>query len=309
MFRLPYVDHPIFHVERRRIRGARTHTQLRASIWTMFLSIFTLIMLFWLVYVMWRSNEMGFGPSYNYSYMFLYRARELIDLLAGMAIIATLGADGLLVAFNLNGISREKNLQRWDLLCLSSNADDITTAKYTAGLLRGRRIMTVLLAMRVAVLCLYAIYAFILEPIVHQAGFALTNPRMDPREVVIMVVFIVILTAFTLFEPFWRLRTMTAIGLALSAAINRLGMAALASIFAVMGFWLAQGGVMIGIVWFVAQIVNRLSRGYAETWLFFDSAVYFILIIMTILLVVAGEYVLYWGVQRFALWRVRQSIR
>jgi hypothetical protein len=180
----------------------------------------------------------------------------------GIAFVVSIGADVLLdmvcLAATVNAISGEITGGRWDLLRLSSlRSFEIIDAQHGLGQLRAWRFMAVIVGARVAVVLIAGLQAFALPMLLYNdtsvsglfGYFGLIGWLVILTFGVFFLVYIV--------EPFWRMRAMTALGLAISARVASLTSGLLAGFGAIVGVWVVQAiimGVVLGVCVFVLSL-------------------------------------------------------
>jgi hypothetical protein len=188
-----------------------------------------------------------------------YRMMAASSSFWGIAFVLSIGADVLLdmvcMAATVSAISGEITSRRWDLLRLSSlPASAVVTAQFGLGQLRAWRFMAVIIGARMAVILIAGLQSFALPMLLYNdtsisglfRSFGLFGWMFMLTFGVFFLVYII--------EPLWRMRAMTALGLAISARIASLTGGLLAGFGAIVAVWVVQAIIMsiiLGITFFV----------------------------------------------------------
>jgi hypothetical protein len=175
----------------------------------------------------------------------------------GWLVIALLPAGFILdfvsVQAALRSISGEVTAGRWDLLCLTAlNIRGITHAKHAVAQLQTWRAMLLLAGARFAVIWL-SLLAYYLLPVILTADFSIIADVLRrivdyPIEIAAAVLLLGGLSAIYIIEPYWRMRTMTALGMTVSVYVRHVPLAGLVAIGLIGLVWLAQLVVLVSLL-------------------------------------------------------------
>lgn len=142
----------------------------------------------------------------------------------------------------LPAISGEVRARRWELLRLTPLRESgIVSAKHAAAQLRVWRALALVVGLRAATAALFLINVFGLSSVVAGAPPALRDElAAAPLTIGAAAAF----GAVYLFEPLWRVRTMTALGMVISAHVLESALSTLAAGGALLLVWLAQALIL-----------------------------------------------------------------
>jgi hypothetical protein len=237
-----YQDNPLFRLEMRRVRwanstGAVRRAGIRIGFW-----IVNLLILLWLLQL-FIGRDRYFEAS---------SASLQLLLLAGLLLDAALDCVGM--AFAVNSIGGEIAAGRWDLLHLTAlEPDDIVEAKHTAAHIRASRAAAVVTSVRLAgVILLVLFYALVAR----RFGFYTSSPQY----ILLLMLSISIAAVVYIFEPTWRVRAVTALGVAVSTRVQNGTSVVLAGLGAVLAVWVSQALIGAALITFLS--VSRYDRFY-----------------------------------------------
>ncbi|MBZ0277247.1 MAG: hypothetical protein K8I60_13955 [Anaerolineae bacterium] len=190
-----------------------------------------------------------------YSYERMNRSSTAIGLL----FFTSVGLDALLdfatMIVTANAISGELTAGRWDLLRLTLlPAAVIVRVQHISGQLRAWRVAMAVAGARIAVILLTLFHIYL------NWSFTGTPPwgYMKFSELMLLIVLLGVFCVIYLLEPFWRLRTLAALGILLSgyflASLSNVLMRPLV----VLAVWVSQGMIVFGLGWVVFQIGNQV---------------------------------------------------
>ena len=185
-------------------------------------------------------------------------AGDFIVLLFAISLIASLPFDFTSVSTSIGSINSEISAGRWDLLRLTSlRAQQIIAAKHGAAQLRAWRWMIRIIALRIAV-ALMIFYALVYVVASDDLSYyAFPSQNLFIQDVLISVIVILGLLIYIL-EPFWRMRAVTALGVAISARWQH-SMSALAAVGAIFALWLVQGFIILALGLGISLLIFPLS--------------------------------------------------
>lgn len=230
-------DHPVLAREARRIPWLNGRTLLNASLRSIMVTVVVSIVLFcgWMLI---QRLQPGF---YLYPRWFYNAVQGAMVLLALASVIATLPLDYVSMTTALNSINGEMQAGTWDLLRLTSVREgELVLAKHAGAQLRAWRVTMRVVGLRAAAGVLGLLTVFLERDLRGVFGY---SPRGLGDELLYILFSIVpILALFMIFilEPIWRMRAVTALGLAVSARSSDGSGSALLAVGTLMAFWLAQ---------------------------------------------------------------------
>jgi hypothetical protein len=238
----PVFDYELRHLHGRRLRELRNHS---VKVMTGLLAV---ALVFWLAF----DKLQGRGPvgmsstAYNITFMAIATSIVLTFIADFSYVLSTIGA---VRPYFMSG--------NWSLLRLTTlNESDILKAKFAAVQIRNWRLVEFECAVRL----LAAVFLLVgfLEQIL-RAPESMADPVNLSMAGIIFVIFGV---AYVL-EPLWRMRALTAIGLAVSAQIHDATFAVLSGIGSLLAVRLSQVGAVIftgcGLLQFLDMLTVQLN--------------------------------------------------
>lgn len=276
---------PLFALETRRIRWGCSAKAITDY------SLFIVGVTCGLVVLVWLLIRLGERyPS---------RVNDFSILLVAISLFASLLLDYRCISTALGSINGEVAAQRWDLLCLTVlEHRQIVAAKYGAAQVRVWRVMTMIVALRLAVVLTLGLSVFLAV----MTGYE-WSARTSGEVVSTLLgqLILVVVALIYVAEPFWRMRMVTALGLAISARAQRHSSSVLVGVGALAAFWLAQGIILAALALGVSVVILPLALvEYAVNGLIFCSPAIFLIILFV------AFYGLYTSVQA---WSLRRAVR
>ncbi|RMF82325.1 MAG: hypothetical protein D6737_02260 [Chloroflexi bacterium] len=235
----------------------------------------------------------------------VFDLQDGIELATGVLVVTFAGGilmnlflDFGCLLFAINSINGEHISGRWDLLCLSLlTEDDIIQAKYALAQVRAWRVMVFIRAMRIVSFIVFLLLLFVV-PFIEGDGDDLWVSIADffvesPYEAFISLAILMTFWGYYLIDPVWRLRALTAVGIAVSARTRRIVFAILLAFAAMLAVWFLQA-VLTGLFFWIVSLMFRDSGGGdaaagLTVWLFFQSVF------------IVGTYLFYSSVRDFSL--------
>jgi hypothetical protein len=224
-------------------------------------------------------------------------------LLIAATLLASLLLDYRCMTTAVGSINGEVAARRWDLLRLTSleNAQ-IVAAKYGVAQVRVWRLMALIIGGRIAVALTVGLTEAVLMMTSTEA------PARSSGEIVSVLlgqlVVVVVMTIYVI-EPFWRMRTVTALGMAISTRAQQHALSVLVAIGALAALWLAQGVILAAMALGVSVIFVPLALvEYSINGLIFCSPLVFLILL---LVTFYGFYALVqaWGLRYAERWAAR----
>lgn len=276
---------PLFALETRRIRWGENAQTMTDSSLLLVGAVCITVILAWLL--------IRLGERYP------SRVNDFSILLVAISLIASLLLDYRCLSTVLGSINGEVAAGRWDLLRMTAlEHRQIVAAKYGVAQVRVWRLMTVIVALRVAV-SLTAGMSFLLDLLQDTAWSGRTSGEII--SVLFGQLMLVVVAVIYVIEPFWRMRMVTALGMAISARARQHVSSLLAGIGALAALWLAQGIIVAAMALGVSVIIVPLGLvEYSVNGLIFCAPTVFLVVL------VATFYGFYSSVQA---WSLRYAVR
>jgi hypothetical protein len=234
----PFYHHsgnPLFDVEARRAAWHDAQTLVRRTVvWVvgMCAAGFALFMVMWLV-LFWN---MPYSPTYfTMATFYLIFSLTFVSLWLDMACLRG----------SIRAINSEVLSGRWDLLRLTPiRIQTILSAKHAASQLRTWRTLAAVIGMRAALVLIMLLWVpFSLN----EVTYGLRYTQSIPPAYVVVLVYAVPLGLVLMIEPLWRMRAVTALGVAVSALTRDHTGAWLLGVAAVFVVWLGHLVVLVGV--------------------------------------------------------------
>ena len=271
---------PLFALETRRVRWGGSAKAMTDYSIVLVGAICVVVVLVWLVI---RLSE-----------RFPSRVNDFSLILLGASLIASLLLDYRCIATALGSINGEIAANRWDLLRLTEiNPRQIVAAKFGAAQVRVWRLMTLITSLRIAVALTLGISVLGIAWQDTTAGVRTTGEIISSLlgQLVLIVVAVIYVV-----EPFYRMRVVTALGVAISARARSHVSSVLVGVGALAALWLAQGIVITAMAFAVSAILVPLALvEYSVNSLIFCAPSVFLVIL------VATFYGFYSAVQAWSL--------
>jgi hypothetical protein len=255
-------DQPLFKYAVRRVRWAATVEQLRKYNWRVAAIVHLVIVGLWLLAIYDNVSLYMQTGSINPAYVVTGQSGDFIAWLMVISIGMDLILDFASLLFALNSIAGEVSARRWDLLRLSPVREDrIVAAKHGLAQVRAWRVMALVLYTRSAAVLLILLHTFLLPFFVGGGSDILNGFRYEFFNTLIALVIAAIFLVIYVVEPLWRMRAMTAVGIAISARVYSITFAFLTAFAAIVATWITQVMILAMIGWSSAQIVGSLNNG------------------------------------------------
>ncbi len=222
--------------------------------------------------------------------------------------IAALALDLYSAAVSVNTISHQMESGQWEALRLTAlPAQDVIAAKHAVAQVRAWRVVALEVAVRMlGLVVLIASTTFVDTCAVFFGPFnsrcyvgvwSLSGDIASFQHEFLMnlsgIIVALLLVMAYLSEPLWRMRTITALGLAISSRIHSLTVASLAAFGAIVTLHVAQAALVIGTLK-LSDILWNLARSYPVSLPFNIAVVLGNLIIsLALVILVVGYRTLY----------------
>jgi hypothetical protein len=183
----------------------------------------------------------------------------LLTAIVFATLIAALAVDLYAVAVTINSIRHEMTVGHWDLLRLTPlSAKTCITAKHGIAQIRVWRVLALEVALRMSGIVVFiALGTFAYDcwgtcyvgvwPLFAELGRSF---QYHPVASAVNLILSAVLVAAYITEPLWRMRVITAFGLALSASVRNLTFGALSALALVVALHLAQVAIFAVVIRF-----------------------------------------------------------
>jgi hypothetical protein len=234
---------PLFALETRRVRwGHSAKTLVDYSI-LLVSAVCVIVVLVWLLS---RLNTRYLSPY-----------TDTMRLIVAFSLILSLLLDYRCMTTAVGSINGEIAARRWDLLRLTALENpQIVAAKYGATQVRVWRLMVLIIGSRLAAALTFGLSMFL--DVLTGYGWN-TQPRGAVISTLIGQAVLVFFAALFIIEPFWRMRAVTALGMAISARARERATSVLAAVGVLAAFWLVQGIIITAMVFAVSVILLPLG--------------------------------------------------
>jgi hypothetical protein len=255
--------HPLFKYAVRRIRWAGTVDQLRRYNLRAALVVVGLVVGLWLLHsyyqlAMYSQINPGYSanPNTESSLVIPQSGYFIIWLMVG-----TVGMNFILdfagYIFSLNSIGGEINAGRWELLRMTPIVEGrIVAAKHSLAQVRTWRVMAVVLYARIAAVLLILLHVFLLPVLIGGGPDIFGGFRYDFFNSFVALVTVIIFLAIYCIEPLWRMRAVTALGIAISTRVYAVVFAFLTAFAALVVTWISQVAILGIIGWLTVQFAS-----------------------------------------------------
>ena len=227
------------------------------------------------------------------------RLNDFSLALLALSLFASLLLDYRCISTALDSINGEVAARRWDLLRLTTlDHHQIVAAKYGAAQVRVWRLLMLITALRLGVVLTVGLSTLIFM-VQDSVGVART-PGETISNLLAQLVLVVVAMIYVA-EPFWRMRMVTALGMAISARAQRHTSSVLVGIGALAALWLAQGVILAALSIGVSVVIMPLALvEYSANGLIFCSPAIFLIVVFV------AFYGLYSSVR---VWSLRRAVR
>jgi hypothetical protein len=256
---LPYAlikqANPVFDYEERRMRWPLNEEGMKRFSFNVLGSVATFAGVIWCLLLGASANGRYYGFSSTLSIFFL--------LLMFGTFAVMVSADFYYTIVTVGSTVRHLSSGQWDMLRMTTQREEnIFAAKVAIAQIRGWRFMVIEIALRL-ISAEMLLIAYITPLFMGDAGVTLRNYfLMYLGSAVALLIF----SAVYVVEPLWRMRTITAIGLAAAARLRSVTFAVLAGLGAVLVLRIAQL-IMLVIAW-MGMFVFLRSDGLSYSCVF-----------------------------------------
>jgi hypothetical protein len=249
-------SHPLFRYAVRRICWAGTVDQLRRYNLRAALFAVGLVVGLWLLHIYYQlALYSQIYPGYianpnTVSSLVIPQSGYFIVWL----MLATIGLnfiqDFASFIFSLNSIGGEVRAGRWELLRMTPIVEEhIVAAKHSLAQVRAWRVMAVVLCARIATVLLILLHVFLLPVVIGDGPDTFGGFRYDFFNSSLALISVGIFLTIYVIEPLWRMRAVTAVGIAISARVYTVAFALLTAFAAMVVTWISQVAILGMIGW------------------------------------------------------------
>lgn len=320
MFRTPHIsirnENPVFDYDLRRVKGRNSPGRLWA--YSALLQTFPVVLISIAYFARLRSFALQYGTASAdtyYHHSFFYSGWSTLIAITLVVSVLTAFVGGLhYMSVSIHSINTQMNTGHWDMLRLSPLDDDtVLRAKEAIAHIRAWRLMHIEIALRMAQIT-YGVLGLCFHPLDAVSGQWLAGENSiigymarefgeRPLSVLVRITLLVAIGYVWIMEPRWRMRTITTIGLALSARVHNLSMASVAAFFGMVGFYIAHIALLVGTVW-VLTVIGSLyySAAFAAAANIYPNDINLPYQAFSYSAFAGMIYFSYWGARRLA-WR------
>jgi hypothetical protein len=250
------LPNPVFSYDVQQVRRLRTSESLTRYGRLLLLVSYCLLMLWWLYIIVMFAQ-----PSVDQrwiAYQNFYSGIGVLWLAIPVVLpVAALILDVYSMAVTLNNIGHETSTGQLEMLRLTPlSANAYVAAKHSVAQIRAWRVLVVEVAVRMlSVVVIIIGFTFISEfypyyvqiaPLYEITRSFKYHPLGTTALLITLLIFVIVYIA----EPLWRMRVLTAIGLAISARSRNLPFASLAGFGAIVMFHLVQVSIIVALALF-----------------------------------------------------------
>ena len=258
---------PVFNFDLRRVRWLSDPERLLR--FSLYLFLIPPVAISLIVFVLAQDALHAGANSYAYRayYQFFFVTTWVIFLLS---LAVTVVGDLYYLLVSVSSINRMITSGEWDMLRLTVIPEtDLVQSKHVVAEIKGWRFMVIEAAVRTFGL------GFAITHMVLFAKFSYAQ-LASPLFLAALSAVLVIWSGIYAIEPLWRMRALTALGIAASAEIHRLTYAGLAALAGSAGMHLLQGGMVLAGTWIATGIFaisvaldRAMHKGGPGTEIFF----------------------------------------
>lgn len=199
------------------------------------------------------------------------------------------------LGFSIGLVNREVIANRLDLLRLAvGDESSVVRAKHGVAVVRTWRLAVVWIVMRIMVLLILLIFACLFLYIVWMTEVPVLSAWQPALGWAIVGIFVL---PFVLIEPVWRLRLLSALGVAISARVHSRTSSVLAAIAAWFGYGIARSTLTSTLyvpVFLVGNLIYDLIAGDGEDFSRVEQAQNVLFLIYIPLVTVVALVGIYW---------------
>ena len=259
-------QHPVLQMTLRRVRWWRSPDSLprytqRVIAWTMALVVMVFIAFMLVKYALHvRAHA---SATYFSTWSYLDDVLVVLAWSAGISIGLSYLLDFLIIAFTINTINGEHNANRWDLLQLTLlPPQSIIESLYHSNQMRVWRMTMVVIGTRIALAALFWLDVFLVYPVFNEENIfenIVDAMLYEPLFAIVIAWFGALFTGLFIVEPVWRVRSTTALALAISSHVKRLVTAISLAFPLLLTIWIGLLALLFGLGWATFYIGSRLD--------------------------------------------------
>lgn len=305
--------HPLFRLDSRRVNWAWSPQRLRQYTW----GILTLVHLaLFAIWVLLLALYAIFTPGNNLDEDLVYNiSLNIVSFVFFVIIAADVLLDFVSLQAAIKSINSEVLAGRWDLLRLTSlNERGIVAAKHAGVRLRVWRFTAIVASARAASVALWGFALFIAPWLVTGENWFVDDLLYEfqdtPFTIPVMILIVALTALIYVLEPFWRMQSMTALGMVLSAYITNIPLATLAAIGAMFAVWVLQVLVLLALLFGLGFGMSAVLAPFlfSNTVTMLPGFLYVLIACMVTAATIYGFYALLqtWSLRR-VWYRIRKS--
>ncbi|GAB4318329.1 MAG: hypothetical protein Kow00117_08440 [Phototrophicales bacterium] len=302
---IPYANylqhHPVYFFETHTKRHRRTLQMMTRTSLIWFYYIFMLMIAAWL-FVIWRDTRSA--STFTFDDMLYIASQQTLTWFFLIGVAASLLIDIIAILASVGSINRQRTSGHWDLLQLTTlDERTIIHTKHVIIQLQAWRMFVVVLSIRLTTILLFLIQSLFFahgdDPQTVVQSF-LDYFSYDFPNAALTLAIVVNLGMFYLLEPFWRLRAMTALGMWISARVNRVTSALISGFAMIILVWLSHSFGLYALYWLMRWTAEMIDFSYVTL----TKALLFLL--FWLLVCISVLYLYYWFLRRFSLQRATE---
>ncbi|MEO8396477.1 MAG: hypothetical protein ABI700_26015 [Chloroflexota bacterium] len=237
------INNPLFALDVRRVRWGSSARALLVYSGRRVAIICCGLLIVWLLVSLRDLQQRSFGD-----FPFI--------LLIG-SFLASLALDFTSMSSALGSINGEITSGRWDLLRLTLvTVPQIVAAMHGAAQVRAWRLMVLVVAVRAAVVLMLVVSYLIIEL---NSSLVYGSTPVQTWNDITAIFLLLSLGVLYILEPWWRMRTITALGVAISARARQATSGVLAAVAAIFAIWLLQGVIAFALTLAISVILLPLA--------------------------------------------------
>lgn len=275
-------SNPLFALETRHLPNGSTAQALISDSGKVVLIVCAALLAIWLLLTLAYPRRLAFQTPIGLEF-------TLIAAALSMLLNFILDILGILAAFAGSFEETNADNESRELLRLTPlTAKDMVISRHGAAQVRVWRVMTFIVASRIAVvlmLVLDLLYEFFRVP-----GYVLLTDTLSSMvsffSSILVFVLVVAAAVLGIFEPYWRMKALIALGVAVSAHALSPVSRVLRAVWALVLFWLGQVLLIGGVVICFWLILTGGTGGYFVK----DAGAFMSLSVFILLFLVSGYY-------------------
>ncbi len=259
---MPYAGaafNPVFRFGVRRLRFGRSARALRRRSLILIAVSSAIILCLWAASLIGTYNLRSCAttePAYCY-YPLIDSSASFIAGLALFSVAIDVFLDLTCILAGYQTLRLETEAVHWDLLRLTPmRIETLIDAHYAVAQARAWLMTALVTTLRVATVALFLLTIFVLPLVLR--GFIGDLGLGYDFSWLFSFTGLALVAAIFMIEPLWRMRAVTALGLALASRFRQPTFGALAGLGSIFALWLAEA-ILLGMMFWLTALVGRLS--------------------------------------------------